>query len=354
MSLHGFQSQNPGQHVFTAKSRILAQDYPCSQQAEFAKLYPHGVPMQYTMILRKSHAPPQEYLENNLPRGFYINPPANARCLFSTEGGNKPARSLEHFLPQRQIHLWSKDEVQTQCNSLRKRHWQHMKAMIKPQSWDDLWMYFDAFDLYRYGVQNLWNVVNHLCVENQIISQDVERENAHHIGYWADEWMEKEDNKKKLKDWTERKESIVFILTDKDRKSLGDVPDDCIPQIASALRTRRAWLIAGDAAFRKGRTEASDIMTACRNHTFHNWLGTALPLDSPFSLTGEANRCEQWARKCLAETDCRRRLPLSHWPRPTSRHLCMSTRRDVTTFSQKAWASQSAVTPASRSVPLKH
>ncbi|KAG5983134.1 hypothetical protein E4U55_000720 [Claviceps digitariae] len=268
-------SQTPPHLTLNAAplTRNFGTDLPLSQRAVFAKKYPQGLPSVYKMVGPHDEGVPVSYLEEHLPIGFYTNPPSYAPAKFSTGHGERPFRTMAHILPRRRIHLWDKDELQAACNSTRKTYWADMKSMTRPSCWDDLWMYYDAFDLYHYGVMNLWNLVNQLVDENVLIYDGMERECANHIGQWADEWIGMEQNQRKLREWTEEKDSsIVFILSDQDRKSMGDIPDDMIPLVASALKARRHMLLTGVENFRKNREGASDVMEACKNRNFQNWL----------------------------------------------------------------------------------
>ncbi|KAG5926333.1 hypothetical protein E4U42_003398 [Claviceps africana] len=276
-------------------TRNLGTDLPPSKRASFVKKYPSGLPSAYKMLGPHDEGVPLSYLEEYLPIGYYTNAPCHALAKFSTGHGERKFRKMEHILPRRRIHLWDKDELQAVCNSTRKTYWADMKTMAKPSCWEDLYEYYDAFDLYHYGALNLWNVINQLFDENLLIYDGMERECANHIGQWADDWIGVEQNQRKLKEWTEEKESsIVFILSDEDRKSMGDIPDDMIPLVASALKARRHMLLTGVENFRKNREGASDVMEACKNRNFQNWLAgeqvfenNALPRPPP----AEAHRC---------------------------------------------------------------
>lgn len=254
--------------------RIHANTQPLSGRDRFARIYPNGLPQVYKMMAPKSESdPPQIYVEDYLPIGFYTKPPPSARAVFSTGNGKRPFREMKHILPARRIHLWDKDELQSVCNSIRKTYWEHMGAMTQPYCWDDLWTYFDAFDLYHYGALNLWNVINQLFHENVIIFSDVERESANLIGQWADSWIQLAENQRKLKEWADKRDSsIVFLLSHEDRRKMGDIPDNLIPLVASALKTRRALLLAGADNFRKKRDGPNDVLSACKNRSFQNWL----------------------------------------------------------------------------------
>ncbi|KAL7931019.1 hypothetical protein V8C35DRAFT_329790 [Trichoderma chlorosporum] len=251
--------------------RVHAESFPLGDRATFAKYYPYGLPVTYKMMHGvHSKGVAQTYLEDNLPVGFYTNVPPKARAFISTSNGSRPFRKLDHILPQRRLHLWSRDEIQATCNSLRKVYWNELKHMQQPHCWDDLWTFFDAHDLYHNGCMNLWNVVNTLWDENKLIAVDVRREIAAHIGHWADEWLKQKQNQDKLIKWQESHGPIFRILDDQDHKSLGLIHDDVVPLIASALKGRRSFLLSHKE--REQAEEPADLMTACRTNSIENWL----------------------------------------------------------------------------------
>ncbi|EHK16995.1 uncharacterized protein TRIVIDRAFT_205611 [Trichoderma virens Gv29-8] len=251
--------------------RVHAENFPLGDRAAFAKYYPYGIPVTYKMMHGvHSHGVAQTYLEDHLPVGFYTNVPSKAKAFISTSNGSRPFRKLDHILPQRRIHLWSRDEIQAICNSLRKVYWNELKHMQQPHCWDDLWTFFDAHDLYHNGCINLWNVINTLWDENKLISVDVRREVAAHIGHWADEWLKQKQNREKLIKWQESHGPIFRILDDQDHNSLGLIHDDVVPLIASALRGRRSFLLSNKET--EQVEEPADLMTACRTNSIENWL----------------------------------------------------------------------------------
>lgn len=255
--------------------RVHAENFPHGDRAAFTKYYPYGIPVTYKMMHGvHSHGVAQTYLEDNLPVGFYTNVPSKAKAIISTSNGSRPFRKLDHILPQRRIHLWSRDEIQAICNSLRKLYWNELKHMQQPHCWDDLWTFFDAHDLYHNGCMNLWNVINTLWDENKLISVDVRREVAAHIGHWADEWLKREENREKLTQWEESQGAIFRILDDQDHNSLGLIHDDVVPLIASALKGRRTFLLSNKGT--EQIEEPADLMTACRTNSIENWLSKFL------------------------------------------------------------------------------
>ncbi|KAG5974818.1 hypothetical protein E4U58_002495 [Claviceps cyperi] len=273
----GFTNSQPRSHPSLLNAASLpihiAAGNPPPQRASFAEKYPSQFPRGYKMLGPLDESGTLSYLEEYLPIGFYTNPPSNALAKFSTAHGERQFRKMEHILPRRRIHLWGKDQLQAACNSTRKTYWADMKRMTRPSCWDDLWMYYDAFDLYHYGALNLWNLINHLFDENVLIYDGMERECANNIGQWADEWIGLDQNQRKLKEWSEgNKGPITSILSEQDWTNMGDIPEDMFALVSSALKARRSLLLTGVENFRKNRMGASDVMEACVNRNFHNWL----------------------------------------------------------------------------------
>ncbi|KAM0356147.1 hypothetical protein ACHAPU_000542 [Fusarium lateritium] len=252
--------------------RVLARDQPPNLREAFNDFYPNGLPHVYRMLQTPgAKGVPQTYLENYLPVGFYKNPRIEAGAVFSTQNGLRPFRYVEHLLPQRRIHLWSKDEIQSVCNSLRKCYWENMKTMQRPHCWDSLWSYFDACDIYNYGALNLWNVVNQLFDENQVIYMDVAKEKAIETSRWADAWLSLGDNPKKLLQWDETKGPILRVLSDEDWITLGTIDDaELVLFVTNALKHRRSLLLSPE----KLRPDAkpNHLMTCCSNKNLENWL----------------------------------------------------------------------------------
>ncbi|KAI5464065.1 hypothetical protein BGZ63DRAFT_451372 [Mariannaea sp. PMI_226] len=259
--------------VFTQANfpRVRAEDRPLSQQAAFTEFYPNGLPIVYKMLETPgSQGVMQTYIEDYLPVGFYTNyPKTEAKAIFSTRNGARPFRMMQHLLPQRRIHLWSKDEIQSVCNSLRKIYWEHMRDMRPLERWDDLWLWFDASDLYQYGALNLWNVTCTLVDENKILKEDFNKEVAVHICHWTDEWAAKECNRSKLIHWEESQGPLLTFLDERDWKSLGNIHDDFMPLLSNALKHRRALIMAPDHA---ANQKPKDLVTCCRNNNLQNWL----------------------------------------------------------------------------------
>lgn len=251
--------------------RVYASDRPPGQRVVFNQFYPSGLPVVYKMLeTTGSQGVIQTYVEDHLPVGFYTNPRADARAVFSTSNGSRPFSEVDEIVPQRRLHLWSRDEIQTVCNSLRKIFWENMRELKVLKSWDDLWTWFDARDIYLYGALNLWNVLNTLLDENRILETDFENEAAYHIGHFADTWVAKEGNAEKLVRWDPSDGPLLPLLTVEDWKAMGNVTDDAMPIISKALRRRRELILAGEST---GQHVPRDLVSSLRKNELQNWLG---------------------------------------------------------------------------------
>ncbi|KAF5613010.1 uncharacterized protein FSUBG_1240 [Fusarium subglutinans] len=249
--------------------RTYARDQPPNLREAFTSFYPNGLPNCYKMLQTPGPGGVvQTYVEDYLPVGFYISPPVGAKAVFSTCNGSNPFRYMEHLLPQRRVHLWSGDEVQSACNSLRKLYWEVIKDMPHPDSWDSLWDYFDAQDIYNYGALNLWNVVSQLFVENQSIALDVHNAFSIEVGQWVDHWLYDGENRDKLIKSNETGLSINGVIGWEAMKGL---PDDAIHLIASALEHRRSLLLSPE-KLRPGAMKPNHLKEFYEKGHLENWL----------------------------------------------------------------------------------
>ncbi|EQB53527.1 hypothetical protein CGLO_06719 [Colletotrichum gloeosporioides Cg-14] len=176
------------------------QSQPYHAVGDFESIwYPYGVPSSYSMVAGQDGLPPKLYTENYLPESFYTaNKPG--RAIFSTNGGNTQPRCIESaiFDSDRQLPLWSAEEIQKNANSIRKKFWEHMKEMARPICWEDMCDYFDCFDIYYHGALNIFNLLHHLWHENQDLKKETYRQIALEVGIWCDRWLDRGNNKQRL------------------------------------------------------------------------------------------------------------------------------------------------------------
>lgn len=100
--------------------------------------------------------------------GFYLNPPPDARCRWSTNfGHNAPQQIVLHpangyAMPARRFVQWDKDTQMRKFNEYRQLHWEDLKNLVRPNNFEDLFDLFDASTLWANGAYNMWLLVNML------------------------------------------------------------------------------------------------------------------------------------------------------------------------------------------------
>lgn len=232
--------------------QVTDNEYHFTGTTAFTEPYPNGLPTHSLMIAgRDSQGFLRPYGEDYIPDEFYINPPPRHPAVFSTLKNTRPPRHPDDMAHGRCIHLWTEIEITSTCNSIRTVFWDYMKAMQQPLSRDDLWVYFDGHDLYNYGVVNLWEVINQLFHENQVISVGVYEEFIIVIGQWVDEWVTNSRNRDKLIAYNDWQGPILSIFTKDDATSIGQISEDVIPILDGALHICRSKLIFEGAYHRR-------------------------------------------------------------------------------------------------------
>ncbi|KAJ6443859.1 hypothetical protein O9K51_02248 [Purpureocillium lavendulum] len=243
-------------------------------QAAFAAFYPNGLPVTYNMVHGyDSSGVPNKYVENHLHPRYYTHPPATAQGKFSTMYGQQPFRKMGEVLVARRVHLWSKDEIQSVCNSLRLVFWADMKRLTRPYHMGDLWEFFDAHDLYHYGALNLWNVINTLYDENKLIANQWNAEAMLEIGHFADQWLKKPENRAKLADWNSLQGGIICLLSGEDWKEIGDLQDEEMSLLNTAMHHRRDLLLSG--GLKQYNVPPPGLWGAMSSGNVINWLAGA-------------------------------------------------------------------------------
>ncbi|OHW95730.1 hypothetical protein CSPAE12_05621 [Colletotrichum incanum] len=245
--------------------------------------YPSGIPNGYKMVPAKDGETPRRYVEDNLPVSFYSR--KEIKAVFSTNNGEVPTRglSMNHVLVSRELDLWSAEELQERANAIRKKHWRSLKTMPQPKYWEDLHNYFDCFDIYFHGAQNLWNLILLLFNENENLSRDRFRATAVDIGIWCDEWVIKAENKTKLMAFNCWEDDVVSLITPEVWLELQKLPLIDIMLVRYALCHRQNQL-SGKPWARPNAYPANSIEANWYNNTLHCWLAGQLVHDTPSGI----------------------------------------------------------------------
>ncbi|TGJ80162.1 hypothetical protein E0Z10_g8599 [Xylaria hypoxylon] len=155
------------------------------------------------------------------PVNFFTQPPKGSAAVFSTVFGTRPFRLVPNPTYERQGHYWWAAEIQRVCDELRRNLPDACRNIETPQDYWDLYKYFDAFDIYYRGAQNLWNVINTFVFENEYAQEVVDKEQKlqteHHTPLFkslAAESLKKPGIQAKLLTWDgEKQPDILKVLT---------------------------------------------------------------------------------------------------------------------------------------------
>ncbi|KAI0393053.1 hypothetical protein F5Y17DRAFT_477095 [Xylariaceae sp. FL0594] len=121
---------------------------------------------------------PQEgvFHKGEPPVWFFTDAPENSPAIFSTVSGTRPFRMVENPTFERPGSYMHAAEIQLICDEFRRNMPEECRSVEPMQDYFGLYQYFDAYDIYVRGAQNLWNVVHHLVWENRFVQDIVDKE----------------------------------------------------------------------------------------------------------------------------------------------------------------------------------
>ncbi|KAI0913115.1 hypothetical protein F4823DRAFT_559380 [Ustulina deusta] len=169
--------------------------------------------------LKAAGEPPDnaQFQQGEPPVIFFSEAPQGCAAVFSTNCGTTPFRFVENPTYERQGHYWWAAKIQLVCDELRRLLPDACRSVEAPQTFWDLYKYFDAYEIYYRGAQNLWNVINTLVFENNYVQEIVEKERRmqaeQHIPLFellAAEFMTKPEMRTKLSEWDEEKQPDIL------------------------------------------------------------------------------------------------------------------------------------------------
>jgi hypothetical protein len=163
--------------------------------------------------------------------GFYWNLPADAPCLFSSE---KAKRCLDPLAPRPRRGLaWTDGQVRDRAADLRARYGPTPQTLRRPRTWEDLYRYFDAVDLWDSGAWNLWRVIHFMCDEDELSTARAHSDAAvfNEVDDWAYDWCTHYENRRRLSRWDQRSD-ILDVLSQVD----ADNVRGCSPEALNILR----------------------------------------------------------------------------------------------------------------------
>ncbi|ROW10477.1 hypothetical protein VMCG_01864 [Cytospora schulzeri] len=151
--------------------------------------------------------------------GFYFNPPAGAKCRWSTDNGRREPQHIPFGLevPQRVLVLWNDAKLETEAAYYRQKYWEDMKTLTAPQRFEDLYEYFDGATIWIKGAINLWNLLNLLVAEAHTNWQEHERRVATECNDWILDWLENfpaaQFNRDSLIRWNQKTDILTAVIT---------------------------------------------------------------------------------------------------------------------------------------------
>lgn len=151
--------------------------------------------------------------------GFYFNPPADAKCRWSTDHGRREPQHLQFGweLPQRALVLWNDAKLEYEAAYYRQKYWEDMKTLTAPQRFEDLYEYFDSATIWTHGAINLWNLMNLLVADAHTNWQEHERRVATECNDWILDWLNNfpsaQFNRDNLKRWNQQTDILTAVLT---------------------------------------------------------------------------------------------------------------------------------------------
>ncbi|KAK0671361.1 hypothetical protein QBC41DRAFT_385878 [Cercophora samala] len=100
---------------------------------------------------------------------YYLKMPRDSACLISVNNTGKAPRFYSDPLsiPKRDIECWNQARVEKELRMIRTQHPALAETVTIPASWEDLYRYYDAHDLWLQGAWNLWTVINELGYQNE-------------------------------------------------------------------------------------------------------------------------------------------------------------------------------------------
>lgn len=150
--------------------------------------------------------------------GFYRNPPPNAKCRWSTNNGERNPRHFDKNLlkmPSRELWLWDDAKLKTVADVYKQRFWSDLKSLTRPNTFLDLYEYFDSATLWYAGAYNLWNLINMLVTEAHQRWPAVLDHWKKEIDEWVHgllfEWDGFEHNQNALRRWDGRSDPLVDV-----------------------------------------------------------------------------------------------------------------------------------------------
>lgn len=100
--------------------------------------------------------------------GFYRDPPREALCLWSTNYGRRMPvffNKNDLRMPWRKLTKWDDEKLLRVGAEYTAKFWSDMRYLVRPDTFEDLYRYFDSATLWMNGAYNMWNLINMLVTQ---------------------------------------------------------------------------------------------------------------------------------------------------------------------------------------------
>ncbi|KAJ1336054.1 hypothetical protein MN608_02802 [Microdochium nivale] len=181
------------------------------------------------------------YHDAEPPLGFFKTVPAGARAVFSTENGKRPLRPLPTLDNQRRnCYAWPAEQIAWLCNHIRTEFPSESKYLQPVISYCDLFNYWDAYDIYHYGAQNLNNVINRIRDENLTYLPALAQDSRPEFEQWIDNLLHTDQQfSSRLMGWSEQNSpDIISTLGSKHNAEYKDLEDFYLTVLRGVLWER--------------------------------------------------------------------------------------------------------------------
>ncbi|KAI1488401.1 hypothetical protein F5X96DRAFT_685456 [Biscogniauxia mediterranea] len=188
----------------------------------------------------------KHFHEGEPPVSFFTNPPKDAKAIFSTLRGTKVFRTVDNPVWERDGYYWWAAQIQLTCDEIRRNFFSECKYLQAPRDYWDLYAYFDAYEIYHRGAQNLWNVIHHLIFENTVVLPDLLKDAMPMIESWALEVLASERARNKLRAWnTEIHQDILAVFDEGELEDISGMEPFYMDHIRSTFCKYRYDLLTG-------------------------------------------------------------------------------------------------------------
>jgi hypothetical protein len=177
-----------------------------------------------------------EIIVPTMPLRFY-DLPDSALALFSTRNSTRPKRALKAPYPVRTIRDTPHVDISQRESLLRLDFPTIVRSVVAPKKWEDVWQYFDAYDLWIDGPQFCFYVLAHMAKTNALYHTQFTNE----IEHWAVNWVYY--NKQKVLTYPPKADLVVLFEAEEAESLLSMTPEE-IRWLRICLDRQRGFLQA--------------------------------------------------------------------------------------------------------------